>query len=176
MNWFRRAGLIWWIMEEEDTRSNYLKTLLHWNLFLLWESLITFWSWWRSLGSWMFIMVCLCDDLLLILNQLLFIYDWHGLILTETGQEEVVEFLLSIREDELIKERGVNMSLLSQEPVKPLLDLMIFHDQEFSISPNAQILFSSGRSELNDMVSIAAKLKKSARWKKLSRLVPQSQR
>ncbi|KAL0724113.1 hypothetical protein Bca4012_038712 [Brassica carinata] len=94
----------------------------------------------------------------------------------ETGQEEVVEFLLSIREDKL-KERGVNMSLLSQEPVKqPLLDLMIFHDQEFSISPNAQILFSSSRSELNDMVSIAAKLNKSARWRKLSRLVPQSQR
>ncbi|CAH8388344.1 unnamed protein product [Eruca vesicaria subsp. sativa] len=85
----------------------------------------------------------------------------------ETGQEKVIEFLLS-REDKL-KERGVNnMSLFS--------DL----NKEFSINPDAQILFSSGsRPELNDMVSIAAEfytLKKSARWRKLSRLVPQFSR
>ncbi|XP_056856138.1 uncharacterized protein LOC130508182 isoform X2 [Raphanus sativus] len=95
----------------------------------------------------------------------------------ETRQEEVVEFLLSTTEDEL-KERGAKMSLLSnlnQEQMKPLLDVMI-HNQEFSINPDAQILFSSSRSELNDMVSIAAKLNKSDRWRKLSLLVPQSQR
>lgn len=98
----------------------------------------------------------------------------------ETGQEEVVEFLLSTTEDEL-KERGVDRSLLShldQEPVKPLLDLMMLNPH-LSITPDAQILFSSSRTELNDMVSIATKfhkLKKSARWRKLSRLVPQFSR
>lgn len=85
---------------------------------------------------------------------------------TETGQEEeVIEFILSTEDN--LKERGVNMSLFS--------DL----NKEFSINPDAQILFSSSRPELNDMVSIAPKfhtLKKSARWRRLSRLVPQSQR
>uniref|UniRef100_M4EX55 Uncharacterized protein n=1 Tax=Brassica campestris TaxID=3711 RepID=M4EX55_BRACM len=55
----------------------------------------------------------------------------------ETGQEEVVEFLLSTTEDEL-KERGVDRSLLSHLDQEPL--------------------------------------KKSARWRKLSRLVPQFSR
>ncbi|ESQ36597.1 hypothetical protein EUTSA_v10007898mg [Eutrema salsugineum] len=113
----------------------------------------------------------------------------------ETGQEEVIELLLS-RADEL-RDRGFDMSLLSdlmdfhasrsssslvylnQEPVKPLLDLMM-HNPESSINSDAQILFSSSRAELNDnVVSIAAEfhmLKKSARWRKLSRLVPQFQR
>lgn len=75
-------------------------------------------------------------------------------MLIETGQEEVVEFLLSTTEDEL-KERGVDRSLLShldQEPVKPLLDLMMLNPH-LSITPDAQILFSSSRTELNDMVS-----------------------
>ncbi|KAF8111761.1 hypothetical protein N665_0073s0113 [Sinapis alba] len=84
----------------------------------------------------------------------------------ETGQEEeVTEFLLS-REDKL-KEGGVNMSLFSHL------------NKECSINPDAQILFSSSRHELNDMVSIAAEfhmLKNSARWRKLSRLVPQFSR
>ena len=99
----------------------------------------------------------------------------------ETGQEEVVEFLLSTTENEL-KERGVDMFLLSdlnQEPVKPLLDLMMLNPH-LSITPDAQILFSSSsRPELSDIVSNTAKfhkLKKSPRWRKLSRLVPQFSR
>ncbi|CAH2039037.1 unnamed protein product [Thlaspi arvense] len=117
--------------------------------------------------------------------------DVHGM---QTGQEELIEFLMS-RAGEL-KERGFDMSLLSdlmdlrasrssssflrlnQEPVKPLLD-RIMHNPEFSISSDAQIRFSSSRAELNDTVSIAAEIhmsKNSARWRKLSRLVPQFQR
>ncbi|KAF2547552.1 hypothetical protein F2Q70_00019267 [Brassica cretica] len=65
------------------------------------------------------------------------------------------------------------LSDLNQEPVKPLLDLMMLNPH-LSITPDAQILFSSSsRPELSDMVSIATKfhkLKKSARWRKLSRL------
>jgi hypothetical protein len=96
-------------------------------------------------------------------------------------KEEVLEFLLSRSEEEL-KEEGFDLSLLSelmgldalrsssQQPyAKPLLDLMV----------DANILFSSSRAELNDLVSTAAefhRLRNSTRWRKLSRLVPQFQR
>ncbi|KAL1216526.1 hypothetical protein V5N11_030169 [Cardamine amara subsp. amara] len=55
------------------------------------------------------------------------------------------------------------------ESTKPLLDLMV----------DGNILFSSIRAEINDMVSIATEfhmLRNSTRWRKLSRLVPQFQR
>ncbi|KAH0876503.1 hypothetical protein HID58_063897 [Brassica napus] len=71
------------------------------------------------------------------------------------------------------------LSDLNQEPVKPLLDLMMLNPH-LSITPDAQILFSSSsRPELSDIVSNTAKfhkLKKSPRWRKLSRLVPQFSR
>lgn len=103
---------------------------------------------------------------------------------TETGEDELEErgFDMSLLSDlmDLHASRSSSSVLyLNQEPVKkPLLDLMM-HNPDFSVNSGAQILFSSSKAELNDMVSIAAEFrmsKKSTRWRKLAKLVPQFQR
>lgn len=115
-------------------------------------------------------------------------------------QEKAMKFLTS-RSNEL-KEGGLDMSLLSdlmgpqalisgsqlleaysvlymnQEHGKPLLDLVekIVHDPKFAVHSDGQVLFTSSRAELNDILSIAAEFylsRNSARGRKLSPLVPQ---
>ncbi|EOA37843.1 hypothetical protein CARUB_v10011433mg [Capsella rubella] len=118
-----------------------------------------------------------------------------GLGITEQSarQEKMIEFLLSRLEE--LKEGGFSFSMLSelmgldafrsssqlphasssllylnQESSKSFLDLMV----------DGNVLLSSNRAELNDLVSTVAEIPKlrrnSTRWRKLSRLVPQFQR
>ncbi|XP_010542874.1 PREDICTED: uncharacterized protein LOC104815946 [Tarenaya hassleriana] len=114
-------------------------------------------------------------------------------------QEKVTKFFVS-RSDEL-KDGDFNISLpsdlmvswamksssqlpeaysvlyLNQEHGKPLLDLVekIVHNPEFAARRDGQVIFSSSRKELNDILSIAAEFylsSHSTRGRKLSPLVP----
>ncbi|CAN8295793.1 unnamed protein product [Cochlearia groenlandica] len=83
----------------------------------------------------------------------------------ETVQEEVTEFVLSKTEE--LKGRVFDMSLLHDSI--PISSVLCLNQDSVSIDSYAQIVFSSSRAEFYMS-------KNSARWRKLSRLVPRFQR